>query len=105
MREDAQLRAATPDVSAKGLKPAGPLHRLAVSPRPAGHRNGYRLGRGKTTQGQIEFGVPQLTETPGPFRSKINQLIRGRTEELARLALKMYGQGLWVRDKRGGVQR
>jgi putative transposase len=63
-----------------------------------GYRNGYRLGRVKTAEGEIEFGVPQLTDTAEPFRSKIREVIRGRTEELERLAVEMYARGLSVRD-------
>ena len=42
--------------------------------------------------------MPQLAETAEPFRSKIRQVIRGRTEELTRLAVQMYARGLSVRD-------
>lgn len=63
-----------------------------------GYRNGYRVGRVKTAEGEIEFGVPQVTDTTEPFRSKIRELIRGRTEELERLAVEMYARGLSVRD-------
>jgi transposase-like protein len=63
-----------------------------------GYRNGYRLGRVKTAEGEIEFSVPQLADTAEPFRSKIREVIRGRTEELERLAVQMYARGLSVRD-------
>jgi transposase-like protein len=42
--------------------------------------------------------VPQLADTAEPFRSKIREVIRGRTEELERLAVEMYARGLSVRD-------
>jgi transposase-like protein len=63
-----------------------------------GYRNGYRLGRVKTAEGVVEFGVPQVSDTAAPFRSKIREVIRGRTEELERLAVEMYARGLSVRD-------
>jgi len=63
-----------------------------------GYRNGYRLGRVKTAEGEIEFAVPQVSDTVEPFRSKIREVIRGRTEELERLAVEMYARGLSVRD-------
>ena len=63
-----------------------------------GYRNGYRLGRVKTAEGEIEFGVPQVTDTAEPFRSQIREVIRGRSEELERLAVEMYARGLSVRD-------
>jgi transposase-like protein len=63
-----------------------------------GYRNGNRLGRVKTAEGEIEFAVPQLADMAQPFRSKIREVIRGRTEELERLAVEMYARGLSVRD-------
>ncbi len=63
-----------------------------------GYRNGYRSGKVKTAEGVIEFAVPQVSDTAEPFRSQIRQVIRGRTEELERLAVEMYARGLSVRD-------
>lgn len=63
-----------------------------------GYRNGYRLGKVKSAEGEIEFAVPQVSDTAEPFRSKIREVIRGRTEELERLAVEMYARGLSVRD-------
>ncbi|HEU4352508.1 MAG TPA: IS256 family transposase [Burkholderiales bacterium] len=63
-----------------------------------GYRNGNRLGRVKSAEGEIEFAVPQLADLVQPFRSKIREVIRGRTEELERLAVEMYARGLSVRD-------
>jgi putative transposase len=63
-----------------------------------GYRNGYRLGRVKSAEGEIEFAVPQLADMAEPFRSKIREVLRGRTEELERLAVEMYARGLSVRD-------
>jgi transposase-like protein len=63
-----------------------------------GYRNGNRLGRVKTAEGEVEFAMPQLADMAQPFRSKIREVIRGRTEELERLAIEMYARGLSVRD-------
>ena len=63
-----------------------------------GYRNGYRMGKMKTAEGVIEFAVPQVSDTTEPFRSQIRQVMRGRTEELERLAVEMYARGLSVRD-------
>ncbi len=63
-----------------------------------GYRNGYRMSRVKSAEGAIEFAVPQLADMAQPFRSKIREVIRGRTEELERLAVEMYARGLSVRD-------
>jgi putative transposase len=63
-----------------------------------GYRNGYRVDEVKTAEGTIEFAVPQVSDTAAPYRSQIRQVIRGRTEELERLAVEMYARGLSVRD-------
>lgn len=63
-----------------------------------GYRNGYRVDKVKSAEGTIEFAVPQVSDTSEPFRSQIRQVIRGRTEELERLAVEMYARGLSVRD-------
>ena len=63
-----------------------------------GYRNGYRTGRVKSAEGAIEFAMPQVSDTAEPFRSKIREVIRGRTEELERVAVEMYARGLSVRD-------
>ena len=63
-----------------------------------GYRNGYRRSRVKSAEGEIEFAVPQLADMGEPFRSKIREVLRGRTEELERLAVEMYARGLSVRD-------
>jgi len=63
-----------------------------------GYRNGYRTGRVKSAEGTIEFAMPQVSDTAEPFRSKIREVIRGRTEELERVAVEMYARGLSVRD-------
>jgi putative transposase len=63
-----------------------------------GYRNGYRTGKVKSAEGTIEFAIPQVSDTAEPFRSQIRQVIRGRTEELERLAVEMYARGLSVRD-------
>lgn len=63
-----------------------------------GYRNGYRTGRVKSAEGAIEFAMPQVSDSAEPFRSKIREVIRGRTEELERVAVEMYARGLSVRD-------
>ncbi|MCC7040333.1 MAG: IS256 family transposase [Burkholderiales bacterium] len=64
----------------------------------AGYRNGYRLGRLKSAEGAIEYAVPQVSDRAEPFRSKIREVIGGRSEELERLAIEMYARGLSTRD-------
>src|SRR5438093_3456975 len=47
----------------------------------AGYRNGYRTGRLKSAEGVVEYAAPQISDRAVPFRSKIREIIRGRTEE------------------------
>jgi transposase-like protein len=64
----------------------------------AGYRNGYRTGRLKTAEGMIEYAVPQISDRAVPFRSRLREIIRGRSEELEALAVEMYARGLSTRD-------
>src|SRR5207245_2673572 len=64
----------------------------------AGYRNGYRTGRLKSAEGAIEYSAPQIADRVTPFRSRIREVVRGRTEELEALAVEMYARGLSTRD-------
>jgi len=66
--------------------------------RGAGYRNGYRPGRVRSAEGVIEYSAPQLADRGEPFRSRIREAVRGRTEELEALAVEMYARGLSTRD-------
>jgi putative transposase len=68
------------------------------APPGAGYRNGYRRGRLRTAEGAIEYGVPQVTDRPEPFVSRVRAGLAGRTAELERLAVEMYARGLSTRD-------
>jgi transposase-like protein len=64
----------------------------------AGYRNGYRTGRLKSAEGPIEYSAPQIADRTEPFRSRIRETLRGRTEALEDLAVEMYARGLSTRD-------
>lgn len=64
----------------------------------SGYRNGYRTGRLKSAEGPIAYSAPQIAERVEPFRSKIRDILGGRTEELEALAIEMYARGLSTRD-------
>ena len=63
-----------------------------------GYRNGYRPGRVKSAEGAIEYSAPQIADRSEPFRSRLREGVRGRTEELEALAVEMYARGLSPRD-------
>ncbi len=63
-----------------------------------GHRNGYRKGRLKTAEGEVEYSVPQVRGLEEPFRSRIRPELGKRTEALEDLAVEMYARGLSTRD-------
>jgi hypothetical protein len=64
----------------------------------AGYRNGYRRGRVPSAEGAIEYCAPQIADREEPFRSRIREVVRGRTEQLESLAVEMYARGLSTRD-------
>ena len=64
----------------------------------AGYRNGYRTGRVKSAEGAIDYSTPQIADRREPFRSRLREVVRGRTEELEALAVEMYARGLSTRD-------
>ncbi len=74
------------DYYARGAAPRG------------GYRNGYRTGRLKSAEGAIEYSAPQVCDRTEPFRSRLREVVRGRTEELEALAVEMYARGLSTRD-------
>jgi len=63
-----------------------------------GHRNGYRTGRLKTSEGAVEYAVPQVCDVPGGFASRLRDQVAGRTEALEQLGIEMYARGLSTRD-------
>jgi putative transposase len=69
-----------------------------AAPEADGYRNGYRKGRLKTAEGEVEYAAPQVSDRAAPFRSEIREQLTGRTEELEKLAVEMYARGLSTRD-------
>jgi transposase-like protein len=51
-----------------------------------------------SAEGAIEYSAPQIADRSAPFRSRIREAVRGRTEELETLAVEMYARGLSTRD-------
>lgn len=62
-----------------------------------GYRNGVRVGRLKSAEGVIEYGVPQVRGLDG-WQSEMRAALGGKSEELERLAVEMYARGLSMRD-------
>jgi transposase-like protein len=46
----------------------------------------------------LNTATPQIADRRAPFRSRIREVVRGRTEELEALAIEMYARGLSTRD-------
>jgi len=63
-----------------------------------GYRNGYRRARLKSAEGAIDYGVPQVSDLGEPFRSRIREMIGGRSEMLENLAAEMFARGLSTRN-------
>lgn len=63
-----------------------------------GYRNGYRPGRLKSSEGNVEYAVPQLRDVSPEEMTRLRKLVSGRSEELERLAVEMYARGCSTRD-------
>lgn len=63
-----------------------------------GYRNGYRETAMDTAEGRISLQVPQVRESPEPYRSKLVEFLRGNSDVLEQLAVEMYTRGLSTRD-------
>ena len=64
-----------------------------------GYRNGYRQGRLKTSEGRVEYAVAQVRDAEGSGELRgFRELLRGRSDELERLAIEMYARGCSTRD-------
>lgn len=62
------------------------------------YRNGYERGRLLIGEGAIEVRRPQVRGGEEPYRSRIWDLMGGRSEALERLVVEMYARGLSTRD-------
>jgi putative transposase len=63
-----------------------------------GYRNGYKPGRMRSAEGEIELAVPQVRDSEQPYRSKLMAFFKGNTDVLDYLVLQMYTRGLSTRD-------
>jgi putative transposase len=63
-----------------------------------GYRNGYRPANMDTAEGRIQLQVPQVRESPEPYRSRLIDFLRGNSDVLEGLAVEMYTRGLSTRD-------
>jgi len=63
-----------------------------------GYRNGYRSAPLDTAEGRVQVQVPQVRQSPEPFRSRLMEFLRGNSDVLERLAIEMYTRGLSTRD-------
>ncbi len=79
----------------RGYYERGPMAEAPGIPR--GYRNGVRVGRLKSAEGVIEYGVPQVRGIAG-WQSEIRAALGGKSEELERLAVEMYARGRSMRD-------
>lgn len=63
-----------------------------------GYRNGYVRRPVKTAEGPVEAQVPQVRDSPEPYRSVLMEFLGQNTEVLDRLVVEMYAHGLSTRD-------
>jgi len=63
-----------------------------------GYRNGYEPARLKTAEGALPIQKPQITGHQERFHSEIWPVLKGRTQQLERIAVEMYARGCSTRD-------
>ena len=63
-----------------------------------GWRNGYEDARIRTAEGAVAVRVPQVRESPEPYRSRLMEFLAGNSEALQALVTEMYARGLSTRD-------
>ena len=72
--------------------------RYERQPETTGYRNGYKPGRIRSTEGEIQVEVPQVRDTPEPYQSRLMGFLRGNSDVLDYLVTQMYTRGLSTRD-------
>jgi transposase-like protein len=72
--------------------------RYERQPETTGYRNGYKPGRIRSTEGEIQVEVPQVRDTPEPYQSRLMVFLRGNSDVLDYLVTQMYTRGLSTRD-------
>lgn len=63
-----------------------------------GYRNGYKPDELKTAESLLAIEKPQITDNVTPFKSQLWPYIKGRTEQLEKIAVEMYARGCSTRD-------
>ena len=63
-----------------------------------GYRNGYEPGRIRSAEGEVSVQVPQVRDSPAPYRSTLMDFLRGNSDVLEELVVQMYTRGLSTRD-------
>jgi transposase-like protein len=63
-----------------------------------GYRNGYKPAHLKTAEDRLLVQKPQVADSPETFNSQLWSHIKGRTEQLERIAVEMYARGCSTRD-------
>jgi transposase-like protein len=66
--------------------------------RGRGYRNGYKPAHLKTAEDRLLIQKPQVADSPETFNSPLWSHIKGRTEQLERIAVEMYARGCSTRD-------
>lgn len=63
-----------------------------------GYRNGYKPAHLRTAEDKLPIEKPQVADSPEGFSSSIWPHIKGRTEQLEKIAVEMYARGCSTRD-------
>jgi transposase-like protein len=72
--------------------------RYERQPAESRYRNGYKPGRIRSAEGEIELAVSQVRGTERPYHSTLLEFLTGNSEVLEYLVTQMYSRGLSTRD-------
>lgn len=61
-------------------------------------RNGYKTRSIRTAEGRVPVQLPQVRNTPEPYRSELWPFLKGNSDALEALVVEMYARGLSTRD-------
>ncbi|MBI5733296.1 IS256 family transposase [Candidatus Jorgensenbacteria bacterium] len=63
-----------------------------------GYRNGYEPDTLRTAENHMPIQKPQVRDSQTPFSSQLWPYLKGRTEQLEKIAVEMYARGCSTRD-------
>lgn len=68
------------------------------TPDAKGYANGYEARTVSSAEGPVKVAIPQVRNTAEPFRPKVLEILKNRTDSLELLSMQMYVAGMSYAD-------